>query len=216
MRRLVGAAGRPLNFTVRAMRKRTHMRYWPIVGASMMLCSCGVRENIRPNSPLNLSESAILFLGFTPKYKVALIRSPVEGGVWQQAVLHTPDVATSPENGYILVKVKPTVASERMSVSLIVIDRKVYAPCPNSIGPTFAVKPGVVNYLGDLSYTVDENDNLKYTYEVGEDRAKEFLREHYPGYIDLFETQPMIPMKIANSVCHPGNQFVPIVVPTRR
>jgi hypothetical protein len=193
------------------------MRYWPIVGTVMMLSSCGVRENIRPNSPLDLkSESAILFLGFTPKYKVALIRSPVEGGVWQQAVLHTPDVTTTPENGYILVKVRPTVASERMSVSLVVIDRKVYAPCPNSLGPTFALKPGVVNYLGDLSYAVDENHNLKYTYEVGEDRAKKFLREHYPGYIDLFETQPMIPMKIANSVCHPGAQFIPIVVPTRR
>ncbi len=193
------------------------MRYWPIVLAVMMLCSCAVRENIRPNSPLNLNnESAILFLGFTPKYKVALIHSPVEGGVWQQAVYHLPDVATTPENGYILVKVKPTAASQRMSVSLIVIDRKVYAPCPNSIGPTFALKPGVVNYLGDLSYTVDENGNLKYTHEVREDRAKGFLREHYPGYIDLFETQPMVPMKIANSVCHPGTQFVPFVIPTRR
>ena len=79
-------------------------------------------------------------------------------------------------------------------------DGKPYGPCQDSVGPTWELKPGRVNYLGELTYSF-ENSELRVSYDIREDRARAFLNASHAGYTSAFLTQAAIPMTIRSNVC---------------
>lgn len=164
--------------------------------------ACGVRENIRPDSPPQLqAESALILLGLDPSSRIHLLRGAAENGAWHRPIIDTPEVNAFPEDGYIFVKVKPTAPSERLGISLVFPNGRPYTPCTGAVLPTWALKPGVVNYLGELTVTVDDRGELRFSYALHEHRARAFLDASYPGYVDYFETQPATPMTVKGGIC---------------
>jgi hypothetical protein len=175
---------------------------------------CGIRSNIKPGDDLQLdTKSAVLLLGVTPAYRVHLLRGDVANGVWERPTVDTPEVNMAPESGYIFVKIEPTSDSKRLGISMIVPEpRRLFGPCQDSIAPTFTLKPGTINYVGDLQYTYT-GGQLQYDYSVEEGKAKAFLRGHYPSLEGFMSTVPMVPMKVKSTFCDPRTITIPIYLP---
>jgi hypothetical protein len=184
---------------------------------AIAVAGCGIRSNIKPGESLRLdSETAVLLLGITPAYKVVLLRGEVANNVWERPIVDTPEINMVPESGYIFVKVKPTIETNRLGVSMVIPEsRRLFGPCQDSIAPIFTLKPGTINYVGDLQYTYS-GGQLRYDYTVNEDRAKAFLRANYPNLEASMTSVPMTPMKVKSTFCNPGTLTVPIYLPRSR
>jgi hypothetical protein len=195
------------------------MNYISRIGVAVVVLSlfgCGA-SNIRSGSSLDLDDnSAFLLLGMTPEYRIHLLHGSIEGSVWVRPKLDVPEVNTFPENGYILVKVKPTTPTDRMSVSIVFPEKRGqgHGPCMNSIAPTFELEPGAITYVGHLEYLFD-GQQLRYTSKIDEDAAKAFLKANYPGYAGAFHSRPMTQMKVNSHFCDPRTITIPIYIPRR-
>lgn len=177
---------------------------------------CGVSSNIKRGEGLGLdNESAVLFLGVTPAYRVHLLRGNVVNGVWERPTVDTPEVNIIAESGYIFVKVKPTTEAKRLGVSLVFPEGRMFGPCQDSIVPVFTLNPGTISYVGDLQYTYS-GAQLRYDYTVDEDKARAFLRANYPNSEVAMTTIPMTPMKVKSTVCNPRTITIPIYMPGPR
>src|SRR6266513_3170206 len=161
---------------------------------TLFLAGCGIRENIRPGSTLEVdNESAVLVM----------------------PVVDVPEVNLFPNNGYLIVKLKPTAATESFSFSLIFPEKgRPYGPCQDSTAPTFDLKGGAVNYVGDLRYTFD-GSSLRYEYSLDETKARTFLNTNYPGYVDSLQVKPIKLMKVKSNICDQRTITVPIFIPRR-
>ena len=75
-----------------------------------LLSACGVRQNLRPDEPVQLSGTeAILLMGMQPAgYRIHLLRGKVEEGHWVRPTVDVPEVNIEAEAGFIMVKVAPT------------------------------------------------------------------------------------------------------------
>jgi len=184
--------------------------------AVLSLAGCGIRENIRPGAALEVdNESAVLVMGFSPNYRIHLIRGPIEDDVWERPVVDVPEVNLFPSDGYLIVKLKPTAATERFGISLIFPERgRPYGPCQDSIAPAFGLKGGAVNYVGDLSYAFD-GSSLRYEYSLDEGKARSFLKANYPGYVESLQVQPMKLMKVRSKICDQRSTTIPIHIQRR-
>ena len=177
---------------------------------------CGVSSNIkRGESPGLDNESAVLFLGVTPAYRVHLLRGDVANDVWERPTVDTPEVNITPESGYIFVKVKPTTDAKRLGVSLVFPEGRTFGPCQDSIAPIFTLKPGTISYVGDLQYTFS-GGQLRYDYTVDEGKARAFLRANYPNSEVSMTTIPMTPMRVKSTLCDSRTITIPIYMPSSR
>jgi hypothetical protein len=171
-----------------------------LIVSCLCLCACGV-QNIRPTSAPQLeADSAILLLGMTPRWRIQLFRGQVENDTWSVSGVTSGEVNTVPENGYVIVKVKPTAPSEAMGILRIFPSLIAYTPCQDARSPTFALSAGVVNYVGDVSFEV-ANGGLQYSYSTNIEKAKAFLATHYPGYVNAFESHSMVARKASGGGC---------------
>jgi hypothetical protein len=171
-----------------------------LIPSFLCLYACGV-QNIRPDSPPQLqADSAILLLGMTPKWRIQLFRGEVENDAWSISGLAAAEVNTVPENGYVIVKTKPTALSEVMGVSRVFPSFMPYMPCKGSKAPTFALMAGAVNYVGDLDFEVI-NGELRWSYSTNVEKAKQFLAANYPGYVSAFESGSIVARGTKGSVC---------------
>lgn len=183
----------------------------PVV-ASLLLVGCGTRQNIRHGESLQLdNDSAVLFLGVDPGYRIHLLRGAVADNVWTRPSVDVPEVNLAPEAGYIFVKVKPTTAEKRLGVSLLFPEGKAFGPCQDSIAPVFTVKAGTITYVGDLQYQFNSG-KLRYDYVVDEEKARSFLKTNYPGLGSMMTTIPMVPMKVNSNFCDPKTVTIPIYI----
>lgn len=179
---------------------------------TLALVGCGIRQNIRHGESLQLdNESAVLFLGVAPGYRIHLLRGTVTDDVWTRPAVDVPEVNLTPEAGYIFVKVKPTTPDKRLGVSLIFPEGKPYGPCQGSTAPVFTVKAGTITYVGDLRYQFAAGQ-LRYDYTVDEEKARSFLKASYPGLGSAMTTIPMVPMKVNSSFCDPKTVTIPIYI----
>jgi hypothetical protein len=177
---------------------------------------CGISGNIKRGESLGLdNESAVLLVGVTPAYRVHLLRGDVANDVWERPTIDTPEVNIVPESGYIFVKVKPTTEAKRLGVSLVFPEGRMFGPCQDSIAPIFMLKPGTINYVGDLKYTFS-GGRLRYDYTVDEDKAKAFLRTNHPNSEASMTTVPMTPMRVKSTFCDSRTITIPIYVPRPR
>jgi hypothetical protein len=183
---------------------------------ALFLAGCGIRENIRPGAALEMdSESAVLVMGLSPNYRFHFIRGPVENNVWERPVVDVPEINLSPDSGYLVVKLKPTAATESFGISLVFPEKgRPYGPCQDSTAPTFGLKGGAVNYVGDLRYTFD-GSSLRYEYSLDETKARTFLNANYPGYVDSLQVNPIKLMKVKSTICNQRTITAPILIPGR-
>jgi len=182
----------------------------------LVLSACGISSNIKPDEKLLLDDrSAVLFLGVTPAYRIHLLRGKVKNNVWKRPNVDVPEINITPESGYIFVKVEPTTPEESLGVSLIFPGGQTYGPCQDSIAPIFTLNPGIINYVGDLHYSLS-GSQLRYSYTVDEDKAREYLRKNYPGTELQVTTTPMVQMKVDSSLCSPKSITIPIFIPRGR
>lgn len=186
--------------------------------AALLVTGCGV-ANIKSDAPIHLKgKESILLLGFRPNSRVHLIRGAVNNGVWTRPQIDVPEVNTFPDKGYILVKVKATSPNERLGVSLIFPSKfQSYGPCMDSVSPTFELKAGVVNYVGDLTYSF-EREKMQISTSIDEPSAKSFLQSNHPNLVALYESHPLVPMKANSHVCDQGmgTFIIPIYIPAHR
>lgn len=184
--------------------------------AVLLLSACGAR-NIPPGSTFDPNaDSAVLLMGFAPRSRIHLVRGAVESGVWQRPVVDVPEVNAFPEDGYVLVRAKPTRPDQRMGVSRIFDEAgsiltggRSYGPCNGTVGPTFELRAGAVTYVGDLRYSTAAG-GLEFAYGVDEAKARAFLEQKYPSYAAALRTQPMVPMKVRSDACEPKVIVVPV------
>jgi hypothetical protein len=184
---------------------------------ALAAAGCGIHTNIKPRDDLRLdTKSAVLLLGVMPAYRVHLLRGDVTNGVWERPTVDTPEINMAPESGYIFVKLEPTSENKRLGVSMIFPEpRRAYGPCQDSIAPTFTLKPGTINYVGDLQYTYT-GGKLRYDYTIDEGKAKAFVRANYPSLESVMTTVPMAPMKVKSTFCDPRTITIPVYLPGSR
>jgi len=182
------------------------------LGAIISGCGAG---NINPGTSLDVDkDSAILLIGVSPKYRIQLLRGEMESDIWVRPTVDTPEINALPENGYILAKAIPTKANEPMGVSLIFPENIMYKPCMNSMGPVFDIKPGVINYVGDIEYVFD-GKKLEYSVKYNRNKAIKFLKDNYSFLEENFHEEP-IKLKKVRSNCDPIKITIPIYVPAAR
>ena len=183
--------------------------------ASLSLSACGAK-NIRPNSGMQLQDdSAVLLLGMTPNWRIQMFRTHVEddGTIASPSQLQSVEINTFPDNGYVIVKVKPTAASERISVEAVFPGMIPYMPCEDSRKPTFVLQAGKVNYVGDLDFTMVDG-TPHYSSTSNPEKAQQFLTTYYPQYVSAFESHPMAQLNAHKGRC--GNVTFPLVIPIYR
>lgn len=184
--------------------------------ALWFLAGCGTMANIAPGSTFSADDnSAVLVLGLTPRYRIHLLRGSIENGMWVRPNIDVPEINLFPENGYVILKVRPTTPTEPLGLSLIFPGNGIYGPCQDSSSPIFIAKAGAVNYVGELSYSFD-GSKLKFEHTLEEEKVRQFLRVSYPGFEERLVIQPLRHMKVKTSRCDPRTTTIPLYIPSRR
>lgn len=186
-----------------------------IVLMATMLSACGQRS-IRPGSSLQVdAKSSVLVFGMQPNSRIHLIRGDIVDGVWERPFNDTPDVNAFPdEDGYIVVKLRATKATEKLAVSLVFPDGKPYGPCDGNQSPTFTLLPGKITYAGDLKYRVD-GAKLSFSISSDVEKAHAYVASRFQE-VGSFEFHPMEVMKVLNGPCGPKTMIIPIYLPRGR
>jgi hypothetical protein len=169
----------------------------------LFISACGTTKNIQVGSNPELdADTGILVFGLLPNYQIHLTRGNTENNIWNRPYMDVPEINVKPENGYIVVKARRTGESQALGVSLIFPGKGAYGPCQGADSPTFVVKPGVVNYVGDLNYIFD-NAGLSFTHTLDEKKVRVYLDENYPKFTEKLVVQPMTIMKTNSTLCTP-------------
>jgi hypothetical protein len=182
-----------------------------------LLSACGVRQNLRPDEPVQLSGTeAILLMGMQPAgYRLHLLRGKVDEGHWVRPTVDVPEVNIEAEAGFIMVKVAPTLPGERMGVATVFPgSNQAYGPCNGTASPTFELKPGVVNYVGDLSYAL-ANRKLSYAYSENGQQARKFLAERFPSLVPKLAVTGAQIMPVRTGFCNPTTITIPVYINRR-
>lgn len=191
--------------------------YVVLMGA-LVLSACGTTTNIERGSDARLREAeAIALIGVNPRYRVHLVRGAATDGVWNKPFNDVPEGNLFPEGGYIVVRLAIPKPGEKWSVPIVMpqgIGGPVYLPCDGSIAPTFALKGGAVNYVGDISYTYS-GDRLTFDISSNEEAARQFLASNYPQLLKTLYVSAMTPMKVKTTACDPKTITVPIYLPAK-
>ena len=183
-----------------------------IISIIVFLTSCGISENIKPGADISLDEaSAILVLGFSPDYRIHLLRGSLENNVWTRPGIDVPEVNIFPTNGYVIVKVKPTTPTNALGIGAIYLDYTGYGPCQDSISPVFELQGGSVNYVGHLSYAY-KGKTLKYQSSIKNEEAKAYLEANYPSLARSLVYNPMRMLKVNSGFCNSTTITVPVYI----
>jgi hypothetical protein len=174
-----------------------------VLCAAVLLTACGTMRNIQKGSALEVDDnSAVMVLGVTPRIRIHLLRGAIEGDYWVMPNFDVPEVNLFPEDGYIVVRSKPTTTTERFGVSSVFPGGGAYGPCRDSLGPTFVLRGGAVNYLGELRYSFD-GAVVRHEHSVDEAKVRSFLNANYPGYSERLVIYPVTKMKVkSNRRCY--------------
>jgi hypothetical protein len=180
---------------------------------ALALAGCGARENIRPSAPVALkADEAIFFLGISPRVKIQVFRGTTENGIWSASQLRSAEINITPDTHYIVVKVRATAPAEQMAITrLLPLDGTVWVVCRNALSPLFTLKPGTVNYLGELAYTLAGGE-AQYAYGADDTAAREFLKQNYPEYLPLLDMPPIRPAQVKPECDHLSPPAIPAPV----
>ncbi len=182
-----------------------------VIAFSISTLTACTTENIRPGSAITLDgESAALLIGFNPRYKVALLRGPVKDNIWTRPAVDFPEAYVYPEDGYILVKLKPTSNTEKVGISLITFEQGNFIPCNDSNNPVFELKSGTINYAGELNFNTLTNS---YSLSLNEKNARNLIASKYPGGEQAIEVRPAQIMQTKSQACDPIRLVVPVYLP---
>lgn len=172
-----------------------------IISITCFITACGTTKNIQVGSNPKLdANTGILVLGLSPNYIINLTRGKTENNTWDRSQIDVAELCLKPEKGYIVVLARRTDESQALGVSLILPEKGMYGPCQGANSPTFIIKPGVVNYAGDLTYTLDDI-GMSFTHTIDEKKVRAFLDENYPKFTEKLIVQPMTIMKTNSTLC---------------
>ena len=179
------------------------------------LSACG-QSTIRSGSSLQVdAQTSVLVLGMSPNYRIHLLRGQIADGTWVRPTLDVPEVNAFPdENGYIVVKLKPTTEAEKLGVSLVFPGGVPYGPCQGYQNPIFTLPPGTITYVGDLHYTFD-GSTLHYSVSSDAKKARAYLASKYQSNGPV-EVRLMEVMKVRSGLCHQKTTTIPIFIPAGR
>jgi hypothetical protein len=174
-----------------------------IFSITLFISACGTTSNIQVGTNPELdSDTGILVFGLSPDYRIHLTRGSTANNIWNRPHLDVPEINLKPEKGYIVVRARRTAESQALGVSMIFPEKGAFGPCQGADSPTFVVKPGVVNYVGDLNYIFD-NVGLRFTHTLDEKKVRVFLDDNYPKFTEKLVIQPMTIMKTDSTLCTP-------------
>lgn len=187
---------------IRKTKEHMNSKVFGALLVMLVLSGCGVTSNIASGTRVPLGEnSGVLLLGVKPAYRIQIVRSDVSSGAWIHPFADVPEVNLAPDaNGYIFVKVKPTAPNERLGISVIFPEGQPYGPCEGAVWPTFEIKAGSINYVGELLFNYD-GKNLTYSYGLDEARARQYMASKFPNDAEKLTVIPMVPMLIHTNVC---------------
>jgi hypothetical protein len=112
----------------------------------------------------------------------------------------SPEANVFPEDGYIVVKLPVLAEPRRYSIPMVLPEGiglgSQYVPCAGSTAPTSSLLPGVVNYVGDISYDLT-GGQPSFKLSADAEAAKSFLSAGYPGLANPLHVLPMTSMEVA-------------------
>jgi len=178
-----------------------------------LLSSCGIKHNLKPGSTLDIDKTkTVLMLGYSPNYRIHFIHGSFENDIWTRPTIDIPDINIEPVGEYIIIDTEPTSPEKPLGISMIFpFNWTGFGPCQDSMSPIFNLKPGVVNYVGDLAYSFD-GQKLQYKSSINNQKAKDFLKANYPDFVKSLEFNPMKMVKVNSGVCSPKTITVPIYI----
>lgn len=147
------------------------------------------------------SQDAIIVLGAKPRFRVAIAPGEIIEGKVKIGAMAA--INTYPEEGYIVGRVSAAMFPNEYHIQLILPEGisggafgQAYGPCGDDQVLSFHAPAGKVIYVGDVEYS-QESGRLAIKYSDDIDRARDFMKRHYPA--------------LANQLEFPGLQTKPIV-----
>jgi hypothetical protein len=188
---------------------------------SASVAACGTAAKIAPSSEIIVrDDEAIVVMGVKQNYKIAITNGTVKNDVWHLDELATWSANVFPDNGYLVIRLKPRVAPEEYAVASIFPEGNglltpSYAPCAGSSVVSFQAAAGTVTYVGDIDYRID-GGRLRFEYSNDAERAQAYLKEKYSRLNIAFKAVNANIRPIARGLCGEANDArIPIVIPIR-
>ena len=144
----------------------------------IVLSGCGISQNVKKGQNFEISpDEAIMVLGFDPEVRIHLVRGKLQGGVIDFPRLYTPEINIFPTNGYVIVKVKPTLYLKYLGIVSVFSGLKPFVPC--SEVPVIQLDPGVINYVGHLSVGFSSGGRVSLKHTQKNRETADYLKANY-------------------------------------
>jgi len=172
----------------------------------LMLNACELFRNLDKSVTEVPENHDIILIGFKPKYRYSMKMGYIKDGKYKYQPNRVTAGSIYPDDsGYIITKLEKTEPNHRYGITQIQpegisLGGPMMSPCGGRSTYTFDVEGGRVLYLGDLEYTEHEN-GLKVSYSRNFDKAKQYMKNNYPGLAGYLAEGELTLMEVTNFPC---------------
>jgi hypothetical protein len=169
--------------------------------ATMVAMGCGATSNRHPGADFTVGKfSSVVVMGVSPEVRFRAYQGWSDGKEWEQNKLAKATINTNPENGYVVVSMKPTLKGESYGILRVIPSVvNVLSVCTGGSTAVFEVPSSSVVYVGEFRLTNDDEYRVEVGYDF--DKALSFMKKTYPSLADRLAKSRARVAKVTNGQC---------------
>lgn len=169
--------------------------------ATMVAMGCGATSRRPSDADFDVGKSSsVVVMGVSPAARLRAFQGWSDGEEWEQNKLAKAAINAIPENGYVVVSMKPTLKGEGYGIMRVIPSvLNVLTVCTGGTTAVFEVPPNSVVYVGDFSLTNDAEYEVDIGYDF--DKALSFMRKTYPLLAERLAKSRARVAKVTNGQC---------------
>lgn len=170
--------------------------------AALVATGCGAKKSNRhPGSGFAVNNSSsVVVMGVSPEMRLRAYQGWGGGKEWEQNKLAKETINSGPENGYVVVPMKPTLQGESYGIMRVIPSVvNVLTVCTGGATAAFEVPPNSVIYIGDFRLTNDAEYEVKVGFEF--EKARAFMKATYPELAGKLTKAKARVAKVTNGQC---------------
>jgi hypothetical protein len=169
-----------------------------LIFCSLIFQACTHKPNLSPEIELTDSD-AILLIGVESDSQIERVSMGIcelENDVCNRPIINTNFAFIRPEKGYVIAKLKPTENNSRYTVGSFTFPRQpyinnVFGVKKNDKVPAVEAIANKLVYPGTLIVKKDSPYAISLSFKFEPDKAREFIENNYPHFIQKFEFKKM-------------------------
>jgi hypothetical protein len=169
--------------------------------AALIAMGCGTRSHRHPGADFAVGKSSsVVVMGVSPEMRIRVYQGWGDGKEWEQNKLAKEMINAGPENGYVVVSMKPTFKGESYGIMRVIPSVvNVLSVCTGGATAAFEVPPSSVVYVGDFRLTNDEEYKVEISFEL--EKARAFMKTTYPELAEKLVKGKAKVAKVTNGQC---------------